>query len=305
MKIAIIGATSFIGRKLLTQLYRRNMEIIAVIRDRQTNVRFLDKFPNIKIVECDLADYADLGNLVGRIDCAVYLTWNGTRGDMRTDYTRQRYSFEQSMCAVKSLVEAGCRKIITAGSQAEYGIWLNNRKLTEEDEEHPNTAYGQFKLSFYKEAKIFCEEHNVKIIEPRFFSLYGPDDFAGTMIISILKKMLNNVPCDLTLCKQKWDFLYIDDAIEGIIKLIESEAAYGVYNFGSGESFPLKEYIEEMYRITGSKSKLNYGTIPYPETGIVQTDPCVDKLKSIGWEPRVKFREGIKLVIDKLHMEQS
>ena len=117
------------------------------------------------------------------------------------------------------------------------------------------------------------------------------------MIVSMLKKMLKNEPCALTECKQMWDFLYIDDAISGLIKLIEDKKAYGVYNFGSGESFQLKYYIEVMYEITKSKSKLNYGDVPYPVTGMVNIDPCVDKLKSIGWKPKTSFEEGIKVMI--------
>lgn len=53
-------------------------------------------------------------------------------------------------------------------------------------------------------------------MEPRFFSLYGPYDFEGTLVMSTLKKLMGNEPCDLTKCIQQWDFLYIDDAIEAL-----------------------------------------------------------------------------------------
>lgn len=61
------------------------------------------------------------------------------------------------------------------------------------------------------------------LLEPRFFSLYGPNDYEGTMIISVLKKMLKDLSCDLTECIQIWDFLYIDDAIDALVILIEKQ----------------------------------------------------------------------------------
>lgn len=297
MKIAIIGASSFIGKNLVKHLSKKDWQIIAVVRNKELHKNLFLENNNVTLLECDMKDYADLGNLIGHVDCVVYLTWNGTRGDARADFIRQKENYEQSMIAIKSIVNAGCKKILTAGSQAEYGPWFSNRKLKETDEEKPNTEYGKFKLKFYKDAKKYCDEHGAVIIEPRLFSLYGPGDFEGTMIVSMLKKMLKNESCDLTECKQKWDFLYIDDAIKGLIKLIENDNISGVYNFGSGKSYPLKHYVEEMYRITESSSILNYGKIPYPETGMVNVDPCVDKLKSIGWLPKTSFEEGIKVMI--------
>lgn len=300
MKIAIIGASSFIGQNLIKYVDRKNWQITAVVRNKKTYQDVFSKYNNVSLVECDMKDYINLGKLIGYVDCAVYLTWNGTRGETRADSDRQKNNCEKSMIAIKSLVEFGCKKIITAGSQAEYGPWFLNRKLKETDEEKPNTEYGKYKLKFYQDAKAYCEEKDVTLIEPRFFSLYGANDFEGTMIISILKKMLQNESCDLTECKQKWDFLYIDDAIKGLTKLIEKDNIIGVYNFGSGKSYPLKHYVEEMHRITESSSMLIYGKIPYPETGMVNVDPCVDKLEKLGWKAEVSFEEGIKKVLEYL-----
>ena len=61
----------------------------------------------------------------------------------------------------------------------------------------------------------------------------------------------------------------------------------------------MKDYVEEMYSITESKSVLNYGAIAYPPTGIVHTNPSIDKLvNEINWKPMTSFRDGIQKVID-------
>lgn len=299
-KIAVIGATSFIGRNLIKSLSQEDWEIIAVIRNHSNKRKDIEHIPNINILECDMDDYNKIGRLIGYVDCAVYLTWNGTRGQSRSNHELQYQNYVNSILALKSIIKHGCKKFLTAGSQAEYGPWFQKRMLCEFDEENPNTEYGKFKLKFYKDAKMICDDNAVKLIEPRFFSLYGPDDYEGTMIISILTHMIHNEPCDLTECKQIWDFLYITDAINGLLLLINKNVDSGVYNFGFGEGYPLKYYIEKMYNITQSHSILNYGVIPYPKTGIVNVNPCIEKLKNIGWNPNISFVEGINRILNTL-----
>lgn len=302
MKIAVVGATSFIGLELLRALAKEsNVELLAVARPTSPKVKeILEIGNNIKLKYLTLQEYEHLGTITGPVDCLVYLTWNGTRGTSRDDHELQSFNYVQGIKAIISVMKAGCTKIITAGSQAEYGPWFMDRKETEEDLPNPNTEYGKYKLNFYNDAVKLGKMYHTKIIEPRFFSLYGPSDYEGTMIISMLRNMLEDKDCNLTKAVQTWDFLYISDAINGLMHLIKNNEAEGIYNFGSGESHPLRYYIEIMHHLTKSKSKLNFGIIPYPSTGIVNVNPDVNKLKNIGWTPKESFQEGIISIINCL-----
>ena len=73
----------------------------------------------------------------------------------------------------------------------------------------------------------------------------------------------------------------------------------GIYNFGSGHSAPLKDYVEKMMQVTQSKSELHYGAVPYPKTGIVHVNPDVQKLMAMGWKPKVNFSEGINRILEE------
>ena len=111
----------------------------------------------------------------------------------------------------------------------------------------------------------------------------------------MLQNMIENENCRLTHCIQTWDFLYITDAIESIVALIEIPCQNGIYNVGSGISLPSKEFVLEMYRIANSRS------IPYPQSGMVSIEPVVSKLKyQTGWCPKVSFSEGINMIIKSL-----
>ena len=298
MRIVISGATSMIGAALTNKLLDNNHDVVAVVRPNSKKIDALYKSPNLSNVECNMEDYAELSNLVeGKVDVAVSTAWNGTRGADKNDKNLQEDNYKNSISFLEAMISKGCKKFLTAGSQAEYGLWTRKEKLKEDEIPNPNTQYGVYKLKFYEYAKEICRDNACKLIEPRFFSLYGPKDYEGTLVISNLNKMLENKTCELTECIQLWDFLYIDDAIDGLVKLVEDDVPEGIYNFGSGYSAPLKEFVEQMKEATNSDSELRYGAIPYPATGIVNVNPDVTKLTEIGWKPSVKFEEGIKKII--------
>lgn len=286
-----------IGAALANKLLENNHEVVAVVRPNTKKTETLNKSQNLSIVECNMEDYAELNSLIqGKADVAVSTAWNGTRGADRNNRELQEENYKNSVSFLNVMLSKGCQKFLTAGSQAEYGLWTRKEKLKEDVIPNPNTEYGKYKLKFYEYARDYCKAKGCMLIEPRFFSLYGPKDYEGTLVISTLKKMLENKPCELTEGIQFWDFLYIDDAIDGLVKLIENDVLEGVYNFGSGYSAPLKEFITKMKEITNSDSKLHYGVIPYPATGIVNVNPDVSKLINCGWVPKMSFDDGIKLI---------
>lgn len=291
--VLITGATSFIGVNLIRRLLEDGYEIYAIVRSQSQKVKLLPVSANLHIIEASMEAYSMLDQLIARpCDGFVHLAWNGTRGADRMNEAMQRQNYCFSMEAVKAALRLSCPVVVTAGSQAEYGVCKG--PITETTDCNPNTEYGKWKLKFYEDASLLCQQNRSRLLEPRFFSLYGPDDFAGTMVISILKKMLKNEDCPLTACSQMWDFLYISDAVNGMEKLLESESAFGVYNFGSGIAKPLKEYVEEMARLTDTGSRLLYGTVPYGPAGVVSIEPVVHKLKeATDWSPVVSFEQGI------------
>lgn len=296
MKIAIAGASCFIGKRLVQASINKDWEVVAVVREGSREIPYLSSLPNVSVVQCNMDDYGSLGSMTGAVDCFVYLTWDGTRGDARNEYERQKHNYECGMAAVRSVLDAGCGRVITAGSQAEYG--LNGVVITEDMECSPNTQYGIWKLKFFEDAMHMCRMTGVHLKEPRFFSLYGPDDYDKTLIISMIDNMLHNRRCEMTECVQMWDYLYIDDAIAALILLCEQDCADGAYNFGSGDTRRLKDYVEELKDILGSSSELVYGAVPYPPTGMVSIQPNLDKLKQeIGWTPDISFRNGVLEIV--------
>lgn len=299
-RVIITAANSFIGRRLCKTLTDAGCFVYAVVRNSFSDKKMFCEYQNLTVIYADMEQYGALCGQIDKIcDIGIALAWDGTRGQSRDNHLLQERNYKTSIACVHSFIKQGCKVIMTAGSQAEYGPRPTPEPVKETDACHPNTEYGKYKLQFYLKALELCRQNEIRLIEPRFFSLYGPDDSDKTMIISIIRNMLKNVPCELTLCTQLWDFLYIDDAVNALTKLLQHKNAEGIYNFGSGISKPLKQYIESMHDITQSQSPLLYGAVPYPATGIVHTNPSITRLcTEIDWKPNVSFAEGIQRVID-------
>ena len=288
--ILITGANSFIGRNLIDML-PSEYNVLAVKRasSKCTWKR------TTKTIDISMEQYHSDISRIDDIDCLVHFAWQGTRGFARNDEAMQNYNLECSKQLIGQALDKGCKKVVLAGSQAEYGPHVG--MITEDCACLPNTEYGKAKLKLFNWCTQLCVQYGAVCIEPRFFSLYGPGDYEYSLIMSSVKKMLSNEECNFTQSIQKWDFLYIDDAARALKELCVIDCAAGAYNFGSGDCRILKDYIEEMKLVLGSRSKLNYGSIPYSHEGMVSINPCIDKIKQeTNWCPSVSFAEGIECI---------
>lgn len=295
--VVITGASGFIGKALIARMNGDKYNIIAVVRTGSGDkLKGLEQ-KKIRIVESNMEDYSQLMDKIGVCDIFISLAWNGTRGKTRDDAEKQKKNYLYSMQALYAAAGMGCKIFMSAGSQAEYGNV--NGRISEDTPCHPVTEYGKWKLTFFEDASEYCIKNGIAFKEPRFFSLYGENDIETTMVIDVIKKMLKNESCELTECIQNWDYLYISDAIEGMMNLLELECEDGAYNFGSGDIRKLKGYVLEMYEITHSTSELLFGAVPYPETGMVSIWPNIDKLQKMGWNAKVPFALGVQKIIDK------
>lgn len=296
--ILITGATSFIGLNLINYLLN-NYKVIAVVRPNSEKISLLPESKNLLVLELEMKDYYRFPSLIKEpIHAIAHLSWGGTRGIDRNNIELQEQNFKYSISALHSAAKLNAKIFMSAGSQAEYGV--QNEIISENTVPKPVSAYGKSKLKFYEYGIEFCKNNNVKFVEPRFFSLYGTGDYEGTLIMSMLDKMLKNEPCDLTYCTQKWNFLNIKDAVAGMKILLECEQVNaGAYNFASKDTRELKSFLFEMKNITNSKSQLNFGVISHNDSGKYGINPDITKLLNTGWQPKISFEDGIRILIEK------
>ncbi len=289
MKVTIAGANSFIGKRMIAIANNQSdIELTLVVKPGSS----FNCPQDAEVVECLMEDYKQLGNLVKPGDVFINLSWFGSRGNDRQNSDMQKFSYECNMNAMQSMADAGYKILISAGSQAEYGQC--HEPITEETPLNANTEYGKYKAQVFYDTTELANKYDIRFIEPRFFSLYGPGDYYKTLIMSCIDKMKKNVDVDLNECTQLWDYLYVDDAVEGVYALCRNETADGAYNFATGHYRQLKDFVMDIHKAVDSQSIVRFGVVEY--NGLyIDLQPVVDRLKKdANWEYETNFIDGIK-----------
>lgn len=306
MKTAIVtGATGFIGIHLIEQLLKNGYYVYAIIRPHSEKRKLLSNHVSLAIIEMDLMKLSQLPDVIkDGSDKFFHLAWEGTRTVMRNDVDLQKGNYQAAINALHIAKKLRCNTFIGSGSQSEYGNV--NSIIYEKYPPKPLTEYGKAKLRTYEYGKIIAVELNIRFVWPRFFSIYGPQDYKGTLIMSCLKKMLKNQPIPLTECVQTWDYLYVADAAKAMLTLAETSSAYGVYNVASGLSRPLRDFVMEIKEILCSQSMLNFGSVPYSSEGPINLHPSIKRLQTeINWVPETSFSQGIQNILKVIENETN
>lgn len=300
MKNAIItGATSSIGVQLIKALLKDDFKVVAVVRPNSKNSSRLPLDDKVKVVELDMDEIQLLVNNVEKTgyDVFYHLAWEGVRVPYRDDVDLQLANYNNTVKAFEVANELNCKVFIGAGSQAEYGRCIG--KITEESEANPFSEYGKQKLHAYTTLSEVASKLDIRFKWVRIFSAYGIYDYENTLIMSTIKKMLNDEDVELTECSQNWDYISLAEVANILHLLATKECEDGVYNIASGQSKMLKEFVYDMKEISNSKSELKFGAIKYGSEGVVSFEPVVDKLtKNLNWKNELSFEKGIAELID-------
>lgn len=304
MKYVITGATSFIGLELIDYLLAQHHQVVAVCRP---DSKGLTKIPSgAEVVLAEMSEYGNLHREIDHADVFVNLAWGGTGHDSRNVQEVQKENVTYTVAAMFAADKMGCKVFVEAGSQAEYGTVLE--KITEETPCHPFSEYGKAKLEVKNRLFELSEQLGVKYIHLRIFSLFGENDHPWTLVMSCIDKMLRNEPIDLSPCTQNWNFLYVKDAVRQIAGLCDyafnaSDYIHEVFNIASKDTRALKDFVEEMYSLTQSKSELKFGAII--PTNVVSLDPDVSKTEAAtGFISEHSFEDIINNIIRKYKLQQ-
>lgn len=291
-KVIVTGASSMIASNLIKELIADNIEVCAVVRRGSGKIKNIPESSLVHIIECDIKDLdkADIND-----ECAAFFhfAWAGTGGSARQDAALQSKNVEGTVKALHLAKRCGVKVFVTAGSQAEYGA--ANEKLTESTPLLPETEYGKAKIKAADTAKEFCEKNNIRHIHFRILSIYGVGDNDFTMVRGAITKMLNNEDTAFTSGEQMWDYLYAKDAARAMLIVLNCAEQSSTFVLGSGKPEKLKEYIKIIAEETGYKKEIGFGKLPDGKIKYLCAD--ISKLKSLGFEPKVDFREGIREIL--------
>lgn len=287
MVAVVTGAAGFAGYNLVKSLLDAGCFVYAVVRPASQHNRRLQRFENLRMIECDMLSYNELPSLIKEpVHFFFHLAWQGKRHDFEAQYR----NIPASLAALEAAARMGCKRFLCTGSQAEYG--LQEGIVTEENRPHPNCAYGAAKLAACVLTRQRAADLGMEWVWGRIFSLYGLYEPQGRLLPDLVAALQQGQSFSMTSAKQDWDYLYSVDGAEALMALAERGKAGEIYNVANGDYHPLREFTESVREEVAPYVLIHYGE---DARAPLSLRPSVKKIQQdTGWNARTSFMEGIR-----------
>lgn len=327
MKILVTGAAGFVGSALSIQLLERGDEVVGI--DNHND--YYD--PNLKLsrlarherhnryshIKMNIEDAEAVNKLFQDYDFDVVVNLAAQAG--------VRYSIENPLAYINSNIVGfahileGCRHnkidhLVYASSSSVYGSNTKMPFSIHDNVDHPLSLYAASKKANELMAHTYSHLYNLPTTGLRFFTVYGPWGRPDMALFKFTKAILDGEKISVfNYGKHRRDFTYIDDIVEGIIRVIDKPAEpnplwsgdspdsgtslspWRVYNIGNNSPIELMDYIAAIEKALGLEAEKDF--LPLQPGDVPDTFADVDDLvKDLGYKPSVKVEEGIKRFVD-------
>lgn len=300
MKIAVItGSTGFIGSHLTLKLLKEGYEVYALIREGSSFKMELSHYRGLNVIKGDIKNVEIILEHINTCDVFFHLAWEGVNRKNIDNIQVHEQNVLYSMKCIEVALKLNCKCFIHTGSSAEYGIGQNGM-FKESQKVKPISAYAKSKWLFYCKASKLCLNTEMRFLHVRIFSVYGINDHPWSLVYTTISRLLKNEDVRLGKCIHYWNYIYIDDLVEGIIALYDNSYKIpkndsGIFNIASNDTRVLKNFVEEIHRITCSQGKLQFGAIEQTSKEAISMQPNINKIGIITeWKSKISFEEGIK-----------
>lgn len=324
--ILVTGAAGFIGFHTALRLLKLGLPVVGVdlVNDyydpalKYARLEQLKTYSNFEFEKFNLADKEKLDQLFKRYPFRKVIHLAAQAG-VRYSLTNPDAYIQSNIVAFCNLLEA-CRHaksehFVYASSSSVYGA---NKKLpfsVDDNVDHPVSLYAASKKSNELMAHCYSHLYGLPTTGLRFFTVYGPWGRPDMALFIFTKAILEDRPIEVfNHGKMQRDFTYIDDIVEGIVRLLDkvpqpqnfdgyhlnpasSHAPYRVYNIGNDQPVELNYMIEVIEKTLGKKATKKL--MPMQPGDVAATWADVDALKeAVGFQPSTSIENGIKAFVD-------
>jgi UDP-glucuronate 4-epimerase len=326
--ILVTGAAGFIGFHLCQRLLHRGDQVIGLdnlndyyeVSLKQDRLAQLQQSPNFSFHKLDLANREAIAQLFRdpHFDTVVHLA---AQVGVRYSVINPQAYVDSNLVGFANIIE-GCRQaeikhLIFASSSSVYGANTKIPFSVHDNVDHPLSLYAASKKANELMAHTYSHLYRLPTTGLRFFTVYGPWGRPDMALFMFTKAILEGQPINVfNQGKMKRDFTYVDDIVEGIIRVLEripepssyiepgkaldpstSTAPYKLYNLGNNQPIELSYFIEVLEETLGIKAKKNM--LPMQPGDVPITYADIDSLfRDTGFQPNTPIEVGIKHFID-------
>ena len=303
----VTGAAGFIGANVALALLDAGCEVVGVdsVNDyydvdlKQYRLNSLLDHSGFSFVQGDMADSQIVDSLFAQqnFDCVIHLA---AQAGVRYSLENPSAYIQSNIVGFQNLIEA-CREkppahFVFASSSSVYGNsdreWFSETDPTDT----PVSLYAATKKSNEMVAHTYAHLHGLPATGLRFFTVYGPYGRPDMAYYLVTKAILSNEPIKVfNNGEMRRDFTYIDDIVEGLVRIIESPAKdnYKIYNIGNHRSEQLGDFIATLEKHLGKTAKKEL--LPMQPGDVSQTYAEVsDLIEDYGYAPNTSIDEGLK-----------
>jgi nucleoside-diphosphate-sugar epimerase len=259
MKIALTGATGFIGGHLVAELMQRGHEISVLVRDpAQVNARH---WPDVHAIQFDLAGSSNVATEVGKHDALIHLAWPGL-----PNY-KELFHFEENLPAswrfLKACIDAGVPQVLVTGTCFEYG--MRDGCLAESLESRPANSYSLAKDTLRKFLERLREKQPFILQWARLFYMYGPGQNPASLLAQLDRAIdKGDTVFNMSGGEQLRDYLPVEKVASGLARIAEHSGCDGITNVCSGVPISVRKLVEQRIESRNARIALNLGHYPYP-----------------------------------------
>lgn len=255
MRVVVTGASGFIGRNVLLRA-PRDWDIVAVAHTTPGLEAFVSchQLSHVRVVRCDLTDAAAVRGLAaqaGRADAALYLAANG---DPAASAERPRWDLESNTVALVTFLEhCPVDHLVYLSSGAVYDGIVG--AVSPATPAAPRLPYAISKLASEQYVRFFSERRHAprSYVNVRFFGAYGPYEPARKITTRWLLALAAGQRA-FTLRgngENLIDFMYVDDAVDGMLRLVQAAGTSATVDFASGAPISVNAVVHAMARTLG------------------------------------------------------
>jgi UDP-glucuronate 4-epimerase len=326
-KILVTGVAGFIGFALSKRLLEQGYEVVGLdnLNDyydvdlKLSRLKQITMQENFKPVRLDIADRDGMARLFKeeKFDAVVNLA---AQAGVRYSLINPHAYVDTNLVGFVNILE-GCRHnnikhLVFASSSSVYGANTKMPFSVHHNVDHPVSLYAATKKANELMAHTYASLYKLPSTGLRFFTVYGPWGRPDMALFLFTKAILGGKPIDVfNYGKMQRDFTYIDDIVEGVVRVIDripgpnpewsgdmpdpstSYAPYKLYNIGNNNPVELMHFIEVLEDCLGKKAEKNL--LPIQAGDVPATYADVDDLiKDVGFKPSTSIEEGIKKFVE-------
>jgi len=317
MKVLVTGVAGFIGYHLAQRLLAEGIQVYGIdnlndyydVNLKKDRLAQLHPKPGFTFQVLDLAQRDPMLDLFQQhnFDYVVNLAAQaGVRYSLENPFA---YA-DSNLAGFVNLLE-GCRRsqikhLVFASSSSVYGANIKVPFAVSDNVDHPISLYAATKKANELIAHVYSHLYNLPTTGLRFFTVYGPWGRPDMAYFKFVQAITEGKPINVyNFGKMKRDFTYIDDVIEGVIRVMykppqensnvsatTSTAAYKIYNIGNNSPVELMTFIEVIEKALGKTSEKNL--LPMQPGDVPCTYADVDNLtEDVGFKPTTPIDKGI------------